>query len=64
MKVTVHQELCEAHGDCVVAAPEIFDLGEDDDWAQVLDETPGEALRAKVELAARSCPVLAITIED
>ena len=31
MKVVVDLDVCEAHGDCVIAAPEIFDLGDDDE---------------------------------
>ncbi|MCD2191509.1 ferredoxin [Actinomycetospora soli] len=28
MKIVVDYELCEGHGECVVAAPEVFDLDE------------------------------------
>lgn len=62
MKVTVDTSLCEVHGDCVVAAPEVFDIGEDDDVVQVLMAEPGEELRAAVTQAAKMCPVSAITI--
>jgi ferredoxin len=63
VKVIVNPELCEAHGECVVAAPEVFDLGEDDDVVQVIDPAPGEQARSKVDLAIRLCPVLAIQVE-
>ena len=63
MKITVDAIKCDAHGDCVVAAPELFDLGDDDDVVQVLDAEPGEELRAKAELAVRLCPVTAIRLE-
>lgn len=63
MKVIVDTDLCEAHGECVFAAPEIFDLGDDDDVVTVLQEEPGEELRDKAEEAAKVCPVFAITIE-
>jgi ferredoxin len=63
MRVLLDQTLCAAHGDCVVAAPTVFDLGDDDDVARVLVEAPPEALRAEVELAVRTCPVRAITVE-
>ena len=49
MKLIVDLDVCAAHGDCVVAAPELFDLGEDDDVVTVLDAEPGEELRAKAE---------------
>ena len=64
MKVIVDLDVCEAHGDCVVEAPEIFDLGEEDDTVTVLDPEPGEELRKKAERAERACPVAAIRIED
>lgn len=63
MKITLDEALCDAHGECVVAAPEVFDIGDDDDVARVLEESPGEHLREKAELAARLCPVAAIRID-
>jgi len=64
MKVFVDVDVCQAHGDCVVAAPEVFDLGEEDDVVTVLNPEPSEELRAQVERAAMDCPVTAIRIED
>jgi ferredoxin len=62
--VIVDTDVCQAHGDCVVAAPEIFDLGDEDDVVTVIDPEPGEELRAKAERAAQDCPVTAIRIEE
>ncbi len=61
MKVTVDMGLCQANGACVVAAPEVFDLDDEDvlHWA----EAPGDERRAEVEEAVRACPVQAITLE-
>ena len=64
MKVIVDLDVCQAHGDCVVAAPEVFDLGEEADVVTVLNPEPGDELRARVERAALDCPVTAIRIED
>ena len=64
MKVTVDANLCEVHGDCMVAAPDVFDIGEDDEVVQVLNDEPGEELRAAVIQAARMCPVGAIKAES
>jgi ferredoxin len=64
MKVIVDIDVCAAHGDCVVAAPEIFDLGDDDDVVRVINPDPDEALREKAEQAVSDCPVSAIRIED
>lgn len=63
MRVVFDKSLCAAHGDCVVAAPAVFDLDDDDDIATVLDEHPPESQRANVEMAAKVCPVGAIRIE-
>ena len=55
--------LCDLHGLCVEAAPEVFEIG-DDGALHVLNETPGDELRAKVEKAVRECPTGAISIEE
>lgn len=62
-RIIVDTTRCEAHGDCIIAAPEVFDL-DDDNRVTLLRDEVGEDMREKVELAARSCPVMAIRIED
>jgi ferredoxin len=62
-KVVVDFDLCESNALCMAAAPEVFEV-RDDDFLYILDETPSDALRPKVEEAARRCPKAAITIED
>ncbi len=61
MRVIVNHDLCEGNARCVLAAPEVFRL-QDDDQSYVLIERPGEDLRPKVEEAARFCPRQAITL--
>ena len=63
MRVIVDFELCESNALCMAAAPEVFEV-RDDDFLYVLQEEPPEELRAKVEEAALVCPKLAITIEE
>jgi ferredoxin len=63
MRVTVDYDLCDSNALCVSAAPDVFEV-RDDDLLYVLDATPPDRLRASVETAARSCPKLAITIVD
>jgi ferredoxin len=63
MRVVVDFDRCESNGLCMAAAPEVFEV-RDDDFLYVLDENPPENLRAKVEEAARACPKQAIAIED
>jgi ferredoxin len=62
MRVVVDYDLCESNALCMAAAPEVFEVREDD-FLYVLQEEPPEALRGKVEEAARRCPKQAITIE-
>lgn len=64
MKITLDSSLCDGHGDCVVVAPELFDLGDDDDVATLLVAEPGEALWAKAREACDACPVQAITLTE
>lgn len=64
MRVIVDAERCELHGECMVAAPEVFTIDDDDDVVTVLDAEPGEHLRPAVEEAAMMCPLGAIKIED
>ena len=61
MRVEVDWESCESNALCMAAAPEVFEV-RDDDLLYVLDEEPGEELRAKVEQAVRSCPKAALSI--
>jgi ferredoxin len=63
MKVVVDFDLCESNALCAGVAPEVFEVREDD-FLYVLNETPGEELRERVEEAVRLCPKQAITIED
>jgi ferredoxin len=63
MRVVVDFDLCESNALCMAAAPEVFEV-RDDDFLYVLDENPPEALREKVMAAVRSCPKNAISVED
>jgi ferredoxin len=62
MRVVVNFDLCESNALCMDAAPEVFEV-RDDDFLYVLDEHPPEELRSKVEQAVRACPKQAITLE-
>jgi ferredoxin len=62
MKVVVNLDVCMSNAQCVLAAPEVFEIREDG-MLYVLQEEPSEALRINVENAARLCPTQAITIE-
>ena len=63
MRVIVDYDLCESNALCMAAAPEVFEV-RDDDFLYLLDENPPEELREKVELAVQRCPKQAIRLED
>jgi ferredoxin len=63
MRVIVDYDLCESNALCMAAAPEVFEV-RDDDFLYVLQDEPPEELRDKVQAAARSCPKTAITVID
>lgn len=62
MKIVVDFELCQSHGLCTEAAPEVFEV-RDDGFLYILNETPDEKLRSKVDKAIRECPTGAISVE-
>jgi ferredoxin len=64
MKVIVDTSRCELHGECVMAAPDVFAIEDDQDSVTLLNDQPDEQLRSAVEEAAMMCPVTAIRIED
>ena len=63
MRVTVKPEVCIGAGQCVLAAPEVFDQ-DDDGVVQVVDEAPGHELHRDVRMAASRCPVEAIGVVE
>jgi ferredoxin len=63
MRVVVDYDLCESNAVCMSIAPTVFEV-RDDDFLYVLDETPSEDLRPKLEEAVKRCPKQAIALED
>jgi len=63
MRVVVNYDVCESNAICMQVAPEVFEV-RDDDFLYVLDETPPESLRSKVEEAVRRCPKQALSIAE
>jgi ferredoxin len=62
-RVVVDFDLCESNAICMGVVPEVFEV-RDDDFLYVLDETPPDAMRAKVEEAVARCPKQAISIAE
>lgn len=63
MKVIVDYDLCESNAVCMEAAPEVFEV-RDDDFLYLFTETPPEDQREKVLAAIDRCPKQAIKLED
>ena len=63
MRVVVDWDLCESNGLCMAAAPEVFQL-QDDDTLLILLQTPDESLRGKVTGAVHACPKQAISLQE
>ena len=62
MHITVDYTLCEGHGQCLMAAPELFDLPDGADQVVVLDADPPDSARDRAVRAAAMCPAQAITV--
>jgi ferredoxin len=60
-KIKIDRDLCIGAGTCVVLAPNTFEL--DDELKAVLKEG-GNDTNEDILAAAKSCPVLAIILED
>jgi ferredoxin len=63
MKVGVDTAKCSGIGMCEVAAPAVFEIG-DDGQSRAVDPEPPEDERAAVEQAVRDCPTGALSIQD
>ena len=63
MRVVVDVDLCASNAICMAHAPEIFEV-RDDGFLYVLNETPGEELRGKLDEAIVNCPTHAISVAD
>ena len=61
LRVSVDRDLCRDHGQCVFAAPDVFQL-DDTGRLVLLVEEPDEALWSACEEAADMCPSQAITL--
>lgn len=62
LDVVVDMDLCDGHGQCEFAAPNVFQL--DDEGELHYEAHPPASERAKVEQAIRLCPVQAIKLES
>lgn len=63
MRVTVDKSRCQAYGNCLLTAPDVFDLDDEAGVAVVIQEQPSEDLYPAIEEAVRSCPVQALKVQ-
>ncbi len=62
MHITVDRTRCQDHGQCAIAAPDVFRINED---GKLEHQTEAEeSQRFEVEEAADVCPVQAIELQD
>jgi ferredoxin len=64
MKVLIDQDRCVGAGQCVLAAPDVFDQRDEDGIVTLLQDRPPEAEHEQVREAGRICPALAIEVTE
>lgn len=64
MRIELDLDACLGYGNCVVEAPEHFDMDDDSNKAVVLVEDPSPQDRTVVEAAVRSCPAAALRLVE
>ncbi|WP_406462412.1 ferredoxin [Streptomyces sp. NBC_01622] len=62
MKITIDRDKCIGAGNCVFAAPDVFDQ-DDDGFVVLLDDPPPSEQEDAVRSAAHACPAQIITVE-
>lgn len=64
LRIEIFPDKCIGVGQCVVAAPDLFQQNEDDGIVYLVrDDAPADK-RAEAIAAARLCPTLAIVVHD
>jgi ferredoxin len=64
MRVEVDWDACESNALCMAAAPEVFEVRDDDFLYLLIEGDIPEELRAKVTEAVRVCPKQALKVVD
>jgi len=63
-RIVIDTERCVGSGQCVMAAPDVFDQNDRDGTALALTPTPAQEHVAAVREAARLCPSRAIMLKE
>ena len=64
MHIKVDYRLCQGNGLCIDAAPELFDMHDEDDQVRITLASPPEEFHEKAREAEQLCPTRAITITE
>ncbi|WP_433521508.1 ferredoxin [Nocardia pseudovaccinii] len=64
MKISLDLNRCAGYGNCVDASPEVFEMSDVEDVAEILISEPRPELHESVRKAARVCPADAIIIKE
>jgi ferredoxin len=62
MRVELDEPKCVASGQCVIAAPDVFDQRDEDGVAVLLTEEPSDVQLDEVREAVAVCPAAAIRL--
>jgi ferredoxin len=62
MNIEIHEDACVGAGQCVLAAPLVFDQRDDDGIVMLLTPDAPASERANVQEAANRCPASAIKV--
>lgn len=63
MRVIVDWDRCESNAVCMQIAPEVFEVGDDDNLS-VLQEEPAPEHHDRVRQAVERCPRQALSLRD
>jgi ferredoxin len=64
MRIVLDEEECLGYANCVVEAPELFDIDEGTGKAVILVEPVPEDAADAAGAAVKMCPARALTLED
>jgi ferredoxin len=63
VKLTIDEKLCQGHGLCYGADPDLFGA-DDQGHGIVIGEVTDDATRARAEKVVQICPEMAISLTD
>ncbi|HTI19727.1 MAG TPA: ferredoxin [Kutzneria sp.] len=61
MVIEVDRSMCEANGRCVAAAPDVFELDNDEELV-ITEPSAGDEVARRVAVAVASCPRNALRV--